>query len=102
MGFEIGRSPETVGFTLEPHKKPHTKRALRWDGLLRHEISFNTKSTAYLDSWNGNAPQETLLQILDLLAHLLDENLQLDRNSGQFRCYRLGSQGVGFAVELLH
>ena len=41
VGFGIGQSPKAVGFALEPHKEPHTKRALRWNGLLPHEITFH-------------------------------------------------------------
>jgi hypothetical protein len=39
---------------------------------------------------------------LDLLAHLLDGNLKLDRRKGRFGGDRFGRQCIGLTVELLH
>lgn len=43
-----------------------------------------------------------LLQILHLLAHLLDQHLHLDRGACGLEILGLRGQGVGLAVELLH
>src|SRR5260221_1498271 len=40
--------------------------------------------------------------VLHLLAHLLDHDLELQRGLRQLRVDRLGSQRVGFAIEFLH
>lgn len=45
--------------------------------------------------------RKTLLYILNLLPHLLDEHLQVNRNAGGFRVGGFGAQGIGFAVHLL-
>src|SRR5262245_42285492 len=42
-----------------------------------------------------------LLNVLDLLAHLLDQHLQLDRDSRDLVRDRLRAEGVRFAIQLL-
>src|SRR3981081_2322910 len=46
-------------------------------------------------------PAIPLLQVLDLLAELLDQALELEPDIGQLHVARLGAQRVGLAVELL-
>ena len=43
----------------------------------------------------------SLLNVLHLLAHLLDRHLHLHRQLGQLQCGGFGAQGVGFALQLL-
>ena len=43
-----------------------------------------------------------LLDILNLLAHLLDQHLELDGAAGGVGDDGFGGEGVGFAVEFLH
>src|SRR2546429_7917988 len=43
-----------------------------------------------------------LFRVLHLLAHLLDQDLHVDRAAGGLEVLGLRGQGVGFAVELLH
>ena len=45
---------------------------------------------------------EPLFQILDLFAHLLDENFHFHRAARDFRVDRFRTQGIGLAVEFLH
>ena len=44
----------------------------------------------------------SLLNILDLFAHLLDQYFQFNCGLGAFGNNGFGRQGVGLAVELLH
>jgi len=50
----------------------------------------------------NSLPPDLLLDILDLLAHLLDENFQIDSRFGCFGVRRLGTQRVRFTIKLLH
>src|SRR5512135_3917290 len=49
---------------------------------------------------SGFAPRRSF-EVLNLLAHLLDRHLELERHLRQLGVDRLGSQGVGFAVQFL-
>src|SRR5574343_1498113 len=46
-------------------------------------------------------PAAGSLDVLDLLAHLLDQDLHLDRDAGQLQGSGLAAQGVGLPVQLL-
>src|SRR5205823_3247800 len=50
----------------------------------------------------GCARGSSLLRVLHLLAHLLDQDLHVDRAAGGLEVLGLRGQGIGFAVELLH
>ena len=42
------------------------------------------------------------IEVLNLLAHLLDQHFQFNGSAGRARVYRLRTECVGFAIELLH
>src|SRR5581483_7427367 len=48
---------------------------------------------------SGRAPAS--LNVLHLLAHLVDDRLELQSRPGRFRIVGLGADGVGLAIELL-
>src|SRR5262245_28761473 len=58
-------------------------------------------SSIPLRAMRGPSLTSPLLNVLDLLAHLIDHRFELETGPRRLRVARLGAQGVGLAVELL-
>src|SRR5205085_363435 len=62
---------------------------------------YPNDTTARAAQVGAGGPPQALLDVLDLLAHLLDEHLHVDGNAGELERRRFGAQRVRFAVQLL-
>ena len=63
-----------------------------------NEMNKARNLRAFIDILYRMIHADKLLDVLDLLTHLLNQHFQLDGGGGDFGIDRLGCQGVGFAV----
>src|SRR6185437_10683380 len=85
----------------------------RWGDEMRryHAVGGSRSVEVFMESaecegeprrgqpWAGQSSPS--LDVLHLLAHLLDDDLHVHRAAGGLQVLRLGGQRVGFAIELL-
>ena len=52
--------------------------------------------------WHAGAFCRALFDVLDLLAHLLDQHFHIDADAGELQRGRFRAQGIGLAVQFLN
>ena len=70
-------------------------------GLLRHSWGVFRIAPAF-SAFPPSMTVKKLLDVLDLLAHLLDQHLDFNAGLRNVGVNRLGTYGVGLAIQFLH